>query len=138
MNFSLKKKKFILKQSKYNDYDVGYKKPPRESRFKPGQSGNPKGRPAGEQNIATLLKKAAAKKKVVIENGVKKLMSMKEIMVSNLMSKAAKGDLKACQVVYGIIVPLEEKEDLKRSLQNELKGNDLKLFKEMLDEHKGA
>lgn len=26
------------------DYDVGYKKPPKETRFKKGQSGNPKGR----------------------------------------------------------------------------------------------
>ena len=27
------------------DYEVGYKKPPKEYQFKPGVSGNPKGRP---------------------------------------------------------------------------------------------
>ena len=27
------------------DYDVGYKKPPKRSRFKKGESGNPRGRP---------------------------------------------------------------------------------------------
>jgi Family of unknown function (DUF5681) len=28
-----------------NEYDIGYGRPPKGSRFKPGQSGNPKGRP---------------------------------------------------------------------------------------------
>lgn len=30
-------------------YDVGYAKPPVGTRFKPGQSGNPKGRPRGQR-----------------------------------------------------------------------------------------
>jgi hypothetical protein len=28
-----------------NDYEVGYRRPPKHTRFKPGQSGNPLGRP---------------------------------------------------------------------------------------------
>jgi hypothetical protein len=28
-----------------DDYEVGYKKPPKATQFKPGQSGNPAGRP---------------------------------------------------------------------------------------------
>ncbi|MGK7651962.1 DUF5681 domain-containing protein [Roseovarius sp. B08] len=32
------------------DYEVGYAKPPANTRFKPGQSGNPKGRPKGAKN----------------------------------------------------------------------------------------
>ena len=31
-------------------YEVGYAKPPVETRFKPGQSGNPRGRPKGAKN----------------------------------------------------------------------------------------
>lgn len=35
-------------------YDVGYGKPPEASQFKPGQSGNPKGRPKGARNRAPI------------------------------------------------------------------------------------
>ena len=38
------------------DHDAGYGKPPRHSRFKKGQSGNPKGRPRGSRNFSTDLK----------------------------------------------------------------------------------
>ena len=37
------------------DYEVGYCRPPVHSRFQPGASGNPSGRPKGAQNFRTLL-----------------------------------------------------------------------------------
>ena len=37
------------------DYPVGYGKPPAESRFQKGQSGNPGGRPRGTKKLVTLL-----------------------------------------------------------------------------------
>jgi hypothetical protein len=41
-----------------SDYPVGYGRPPRQTRFRKGQSGNPVGRPRGAQNLATLIGKA--------------------------------------------------------------------------------
>ena len=39
-------------------YDVGYARPPKDSRFKPGQSGNPRGRARGAKNTSTIVRDA--------------------------------------------------------------------------------
>jgi len=38
-------------------YEVGYGKPPKQTRFAAGKSGNPKGRPKGAKNKRPLLNK---------------------------------------------------------------------------------
>jgi hypothetical protein len=40
------------------DYTVGYGKPPVETRFQKGQSGNPEGRPRSTKKLVTLLAEA--------------------------------------------------------------------------------
>lgn len=52
-------------------YEIGYGKPPAGNRFKPGQSGNPKGRKKNSKNILTLLRHELEGDVVVIENGKK-------------------------------------------------------------------
>ena len=55
---------------KSDDYDVGYGKPPVHSRFKPGQSGNSKGRPKGVRNFKTDVQ-ATLKAPVKVTRGGK-------------------------------------------------------------------
>jgi hypothetical protein len=45
-----------------SEYKVGYGKPPLETRFKPGVSGNPNGRKAGRPNFKTIVERVAHRK----------------------------------------------------------------------------
>ena len=40
---------------------TGYCNPPEHTRFKTGQSGNPRGRPKGTLNLATVLERTLAR-----------------------------------------------------------------------------
>ena len=81
------------------DYEVGYGKPPKEHRFKKGQSGNPKGRPKGALNIATVIDRVLREQVVITENGERKTISKLEASVKQVVNKAASGDMRAFQQV---------------------------------------
>ena len=75
--------------------DVGYRKPPKASQFKPGESGNPGGRRKGSPNAGTLLNKIAFKKVTITENGQTRQVTKFEVALTQLVNKAAAGDLRA-------------------------------------------
>jgi Family of unknown function (DUF5681) len=85
------------------DPEVGYGKPPKASQFKPGQSGNPKGRPKGPGNIHKIITKHAAKKVTVIENGVEKKMQKLDVVISAMFNKASKADVSAARLLTTLI-----------------------------------
>jgi len=76
-------------------YEVGYGKPPRETRFRPGRSGNPKGRPKRAKNFATAFEQELLSTVPIVENGRRRLVSKREVVVKQLVNKAVAGDLKA-------------------------------------------
>ena len=79
---------------------VGYGKPPRATRFKPGQSGNPKGRPRGSKNESTILREMLSEKLSLRQpNGrIKKIPALEGIHRKQL-ELALRGDVKSAAFV---------------------------------------
>lgn len=96
------------------DYEVGYAKPPREHQFRPGQSGNPRGRPKGSKNISTLFEQALTAKQPVREGGKVRRRQNIEILIQQLVLKALKGDPRAADKVldycerYGVLARTDD------------------------------
>jgi hypothetical protein len=76
-------------------YTVGYGRPPVHSRFKPGQSGNPKGRAKGSQNLRTILKRVSNEQMLIREGDRTRRMSRMEALVRTTYARAFKRDPKA-------------------------------------------
>src|SRR5688572_22041480 len=77
-------------------YGVGKGRTPPTTRWKPGQSGNLKGRPKGSKNAASLaLAELKRKVRVTLPGNKKKQMTVMEISYRRLADKAMTGDQKA-------------------------------------------
>jgi hypothetical protein len=77
------------------DYEVGRGKPPVHTRFKPGQSGNPKGRPKGVRNFRTDVQATLKAPVKVTRDGKPRKLSTQEAMLLRLREKALGGDARA-------------------------------------------
>jgi hypothetical protein len=75
------------------DYEVGYRRPPKGSQFKPGQSGNPKGRPKPPETFESLLQQELKARIKVVESGVPKRMSKEKGLVKSLVNGGLAGKL---------------------------------------------
>jgi hypothetical protein len=93
-------------------YDVGYGKPPRHSRFKAGQSGNPRGRPKGVRNFSSDLADELAERIQIREGGRERSVSKRRAMLKALVAKGLKGDARAASLVFALVAKHLEGPDL--------------------------
>jgi hypothetical protein len=85
---------------------VGYGRPPVHSRFKPGQSGNPRGRPKGTLNFTTDLKRTL-QAPVTLNDGRKtRRVTTQEAALLRLAEKALKGDPRALEKLVSLSATL--------------------------------
>ena len=83
------------KNSVQENDSVGYCRPPVAKQFKPGQSGNPRGRKKGVKNVATIFNEALYRPvKIRTTGGVRTLPKI-EAIVEVIMNKALAGDTAA-------------------------------------------
>ncbi|WBL80354.1 DUF5681 domain-containing protein [Bradyrhizobium xenonodulans] len=92
-----------------DDQNAGYKRPPVSRRFRPGQSGNPKGRPKGSRNLKTDLTSMMRKRVQIREDGEQRFVSRQELVLLRLFEQAAKGETKACTQLFNMIMKFEPK-----------------------------
>ena len=90
----------MTKQQSSDHYDIGYGRPPKETRFKPGQSGNPKGRKKSPpsslgEDLTRLLNMPIS----VVENGNLKKMPTRKALLKKLTTQALKGDVRSIKLL---------------------------------------
>jgi hypothetical protein len=90
-----------------DDQDGSHRDPPRSHRFKPGQSGNPRGRPRGTRNLRTDLTQLLKKHIPVREDGETRHISRQEAILLSLYGKGVRGDVRAIMSILTMLMKLE-------------------------------
>jgi hypothetical protein len=117
-----------------DDYEVGYGKPPKHTRFRKGQSGNPRGRGKNTRNLKTELRSVLDETLSLSMAGREVRLSARKAMLLALRNKALKGDTRA----IGLMVAMLERllpETLMEEVQNTVARDDLAIFAEAIDRH---
>ena len=74
---------------------VGYGRPPKEHQFKPGQSGNPRGRRKNTKNYATIVEEILQRKLSITDRGKARIVPLIEAMLLKFAEVALRGNHKA-------------------------------------------
>jgi hypothetical protein len=83
---------------------VGYKRPPREHQFRPGQSGNPSGRPKGVRNFKSELREELSEV-VTVRDGDREIeVSKQRALIKSLVAAAIDGNQRAAASVLAMCV----------------------------------
>ena len=89
------------------EYEVGRGRPPLHTRFKKGQSGNPRGpRP---KDLPALLVAALNEPVVVTANGVSRRITKREAVIAQLVDKSTGADLRATQMLIDMLKDVEKR-----------------------------
>ena len=89
------------------DSAVGYGKPPVETRFQKGQSGNPQGRPRGTKKLVTLLGEVLSQRSG-LPNPDGSWMTKAEAIFFSLANQASAPDLKAKKLLFDVLIKLQQ------------------------------
>jgi hypothetical protein len=97
-----------------HSYTIGYRRPPVATRFKRGQSGNPRGRPKGSRNLANDLAAELEELITVREQGRARRVTKQRALIKSLMERALAGNVRASTAMlalYARIITETPKDD---------------------------
>jgi hypothetical protein len=79
---------------------VGYGKPPKQTRFKPGTSGNPKGRAPRGGNFGAELLAELAEEHLVRDDGVDRKSTKQRALINTIVTAAIRGNMRAASTIF--------------------------------------
>ncbi len=94
----------------FTDSTVGYGKPPMETRFKSGQSGNRRGRPRGSKNRKTIVREIMNEMHTVTEDGRRQRRSTRDLILLALRNRAVEGNVRAFRALKKFLTKYEPQE----------------------------
>lgn len=86
---------------------VGYGRPPRATRFKKGQSGNPKGRPKGRKELPAIVSDMLYETISAQEGNRRRRIPKVEAAFKVCLNNALKGDLRAFEKLLQLAIKLK-------------------------------
>jgi Family of unknown function (DUF5681) len=111
---------------------VGYGRPPVASRFEPGKSGNPKGRPTGAKNLKTLIREAMTASIPIQEGEKTRRVTRLEGVVLRQIQSALRGNDKSAMAVLKMALQLGFLQDSSESSEINLSSEDERILDELL------
>lgn len=121
--------------NQYNEYEVGYGKPPKKHQFKPGFSGNKKGRPKGSPNISTIVEKLLKEKISITINGKTKKVSCLEAALRQVLIAALNKDAKAQKLLLDLVSKFGMRQEELPPSNEELQQEDIQLLNEIMNKY---
>lgn len=91
------------KERRPANYAVGRGRPPVATRFQPGKSGNPEGRPKVARPVGSILQDVLRQKTTVTENGRERRVSILEATFRRLAADALRGDKGAATLLLSLV-----------------------------------
>lgn len=114
------------------DYKVGFCKPPVHTRFKPGQSGNPKGRPKGSMDTLRLIDKIVSKKVTATIDGRPLKISKRQAMLLRMANEATQGNLNTFKTILPLLMQIDARKAAHAAAANDTIS---RTDREILDEY---
>jgi hypothetical protein len=126
------------KKPRKGDYTVGFGRPPAQTRFKPGQSGNPNGRPVGRSNAKTTVARVINETIPVREGEKTRHMTKLEAICQAHTLKGIKGDARSAVIILGLAKQMGLLTDAEGETGAALPEQDAAILDDFLRRHSGS